>query len=224
MTDQVTGFTRAQMAARVAADITDGWYVNLGVGIPTLVADHVPEDKEFILHSENGILGLGKRPPGDAIDPWLVNAGKEYVTLKPGGSITDQATSFAMIRGGHIDLCVLGAFEVSENGDLANWTLNANERVPAVGGAMDLSAGAKRIWVMTEHVSRTGDPKIVKACRYPLTALGVVKRIYTDLAVMNVTSEGLEVLDLAPGIDLDLVQARTGAELRWSDDATGRHG
>lgn len=214
MTDMPAGWSRHEMARRAAADIPGGWYVNLGVGIPTLIADHVPGDRPFILHSENGVLGMDKAPSPEAIDPWLVNAGKEYVTLRPGGSLTDQATSFAMIRGGHLDLCVLGAFEVSATGDIANWTLKANDRLPAVGGAMDLSAGAKRIWVMTEHLSRDGAPKIVERCQYPLTAKGVVKRIYTNWAIIDVTPGGLQVVELAPGVAFDWLQAHTGAALR----------
>lgn len=214
MTDLPKGFSRDEMAIRAAADIPDGWYVNLGVGIPTLIADHLPQDRTVILHSENGILGMSKAPTAADVDPWLVNAGKEYVTLLPGGSLTDQATSFAMIRGGHLDLCVLGAFEVSEAGDLANWTLQANDRLPAVGGAMDLSAGAKRIWAMTEHLNRDGAPKIVRKCQYPLTALGVVRRIYTNYAIINVTAHGLEVQTLAPEVDFDWLQDHTDVDLR----------
>jgi len=214
MTDLRLGFSRTEMAQRAARDIPDGWYVNLGVGIPTQIADHLPTDRQVILHSENGILGMDKAPDEGDIDPWLVNAGKEYVTLRPGGSLTDQATSFAMIRGGHLDLCVLGAFEVSAAGDLANWTLRANDRLPAVGGAMDLSAGAKRIWVMTEHVSRDGAPKLVANCQYPLTAIGVVKRVYTNYAVIDVEPEGFVVSELAPGISLEWLQDHTAAPLR----------
>jgi 3-oxoadipate CoA-transferase beta subunit len=203
---------RAAIAARVADDIPEGWYVNLGVGIPTMVADYIG-DREVLIHSENGILGMGPRPVPALIDPWLVNAGKQYVTLLPGASLTDQATSFAMIRGGHLDLCVLGAFEVAANGDLANWALSASERVPAVGGAMDLSVGAKRIWVITDHNRKDGAPKIVERCQYPLTAQGVVTRVYTDLAVMDVTKTGLRVIFMVPGLDFATLQSRTGAVL-----------
>lgn len=216
MTDLPAGFSRDEMARRAAGDIPDGWYVNLGVGIPTLIADHMPNGRQFILHSENGILGMDKAPEEGDIDPWLVNAGKEYVTLRPGGSLTDQATSFAMIRGGHLDLCVLGAFEVSSSGDLANWTLNANDRLPAVGGAMDLSAGAKRIWVMTDHLSRDGSPKLVADCRYPLTAVGVVKRIYTNYAVIEVEADGFAVSAIAPGVSFEWLQDHTAAPLRMA--------
>lgn len=217
MTDLPRGFSRDEMARCAAADIPDGWYVNLGVGIPTLITDHLTPDRTVILHSENGILGMAKVTTEDAVDPWLVNAGKEYVSLLPGGSLTDQATSFAMIRGGHLDLCVLGAFEVSETGDLANWTLRANDRLPAVGGAMDLSAGAKRIWVMTEHLSREGAPKIVRRCKYPLTAPSVVRRIYTNYAIIDVTAKGLVVERLAPEVEFDWLQANTDAELRMAE-------
>ncbi len=166
-------WNRTQMAARVAQDIPEGWFVNLGIGIPTMVADHVPETREVILHSENGILGMGPAPPADKVNPWLVNAGKQPVTLRPGGSFFHHADSFGMIRGGHIDLCVLGAFEVAENGDIANWATGENDSAPAVGGAMDLSAGAKRLWVVMEHTTKDGRPKLVERCAYPLTAMGV---------------------------------------------------
>ena len=161
-------WNRTQMAARVAQDIPEGWFVNLGIGIPTMVADHVPEDREVILHSENGILGMGPAPTPDKVNVWLENAGKQHVTLRRGGSFFHHADSFAMIRGGHIDLCVLGAFEVAETGDLANWATSDNEAAPAVGGAMDLAAGAKRVWVVSEHTTKDGTPKLVERCAYPL--------------------------------------------------------
>ena len=206
-------FTRTEMAARVARDIPEGWYVNLGIGIPTAVADHVPMEREVVFHSENGVLGMGPAPAKDAIDPWLINAGKQYVTLRAGGSFCHHADSFAMIRGGHLDLCVLGAFQVAESGDIANWATSENDTAPAVGGAMDLAAGAKRLWVMMEHTTKDGTPKLVRRCSYPLTAVGAVKRVYTNLAVLDVTPRGFEVIDLAPGIDFDTVQARTEAKL-----------
>ena len=152
---------RTEMAARVARDIPEGWYVNLGIGIPTAVADHVRLDREVIFHSENGVLGMGPAPPKEEIDPWLINAGKQYVTLRPGGSFCHHADSFAMIRGGHLDLCVLGAFQVADNGDIANWATSENDTAPAVGGAMDLAAGAKRLWVLMEHTTKDGTPKLV---------------------------------------------------------------
>ena len=164
--------TRTQMAARLASDIPEGWYVNLGIGIPSLVADHVSQDREVIFHSENGILGMGPAPAADRIDPWLINAGKQNVTLRTGGAFFHHADSFAMIRGGHIDLSVMGAFEVAENGDLANWATSETETAPAVGGAMDLAAGAQRIWVVMEHTTKDGRSRLVKRCSYPLTAPG----------------------------------------------------
>ncbi len=205
--------SRTEMAATVARDIPEGWYVNLGIGIPTLVADHVPVEREVVFHSENGILGLGPAPAPDAVDPWLINAGKQHVTLRQGGSYFHHADSFAMIRGGHIDLCVLGAFEVAENGDIANWATSENDTAPAVGGAMDLAAGAKRLWVVMEHTTKDGRPRLVRRCSYPLTAPAAVTRIYTNLAVLDVTPAGFAVRELAPGVDLETVRAKTDAEL-----------
>jgi 3-oxoadipate CoA-transferase, beta subunit len=209
-------FTRAQMAARVAADIPEGWCVNLGIGIPTLVADHVPAGREVILHSENGILGMGPAPAPDRVDPWLINAGKQPVTLRPGGSFFHHADSFAMIRGGHIDLCVLGAFEVAENGDIANWATSESDTAPAVGGAMDLAVGARHLWVVMEHVTKDGRPKLVERCGYPLTAAGVVQRVYTNLAVIDIVpGRGFVLRDRAPDVTLETLRARTGAALHW---------
>jgi 3-oxoadipate CoA-transferase beta subunit len=206
--------SRAQMAARVAQDIPEGWFVNLGIGIPTMIGDHVPAEREVIFHSENGILGMGPAPPADKVNPWLVNAGKQPVTLVKGGSYFHHADSFAMIRGGHIDLCVLGAFEVAENGDIANWATSENDTAPAVGGAMDLSAGAKRLWVVMEHTTKDGRPKLVEKCGYPLTALGAVSRVYTNLGVFDVVkSRGFVVVDMAPGMTLEALQEKTGAKL-----------
>ncbi|WP_144184612.1 3-oxoacid CoA-transferase subunit B [Elioraea rosea] len=204
---------RTQMAARVAADIPEGWIVNLGIGIPTLVADHVPEDREVIFHSENGVIGVGPAPAEDARDPWLINAGKQHVTLRTGGAYVHHADSFALIRGGHLDLCVLGAFEVAENGDIANWSTGANEKAPAVGGAMDLAAGARRLWVVMEHTTKDGRPRLVRRCSYPLTALGAVKRIYTNLAVIDVEPRGFVVREMIPGLTLEALQARSEARL-----------
>jgi 3-oxoadipate CoA-transferase beta subunit len=206
--------SRPQMAARVARDIPEGWYVNLGIGIPTMVADHVPLEREVIFHSENGVLGMGPAPAEADIDPWLINAGKQYVTLRAGGSYCHHADSFAMIRGGHIDLCVLGAFQVAENGDIANWATSENDTAPAVGGAMDLAAGAKRLWVVMEHTTKDGTSKLVRTCSYPLTAVGAVKRVFTNLATLNVTPEGFAVVDMAPGLSFESLQARTDAPLR----------
>ena len=204
---------RTELAARVAQDIPDGWYVNLGIGIPTLVADHLPPGREVVFHSENGVLGVGPAPAEAERNPWLINAGKQHVTLLPGGSYCHHADSFAMIRGGHIDLCVLGGFEVAENGDLANWATSENDTAPAVGGAMDLAAGAKRLWVLMEHTTKDGRSKVVQRCSYPLTAVGAVKRVYTNLAVLDVTERGFVVLDRAPGLSFEALQARTDAPL-----------
>jgi 3-oxoadipate CoA-transferase beta subunit len=210
---EVKPLSRNQMAARVAADIPEGWYVNLGVGIPTLVADNVPPEREVIFHSENGILGTGPAPAPDAIDPWLINAGKQYVTLRTGGAYFDHATSFGMIRGGHLDLCVLGAFEVAENGDIANWATSGSDTPPAVGGAMDLAVASKRLWIMMEHTTKDGRPRLVRRCSYPLTALGTVKRVFTNLAVLDITPNGFAVAEMIPGLTLEALQARTEAKL-----------
>jgi 3-oxoadipate CoA-transferase, beta subunit len=205
--------SRQEIAARVASDIPEGWYVNLGIGMPTAVADCVPVGREVIFHSENGVLGMGPAPSEGNIDRWLINAGKQYVTLRPGGSFFHHADSFAMIRGGHLDLCVLGAFQVAENGDIANWATSENDTAPAVGGAMDLAAGARRLWVMIEHTTKDGTPKLVRKCSYPLTALGVVKRVYTNLAVIDITARGFVVTEMAPGVTLEALQAKTDAKL-----------
>jgi len=207
-------WTRAEMAARAARDIPEGWYVNLGIGMPTMIADHVPTGREVVIHSENGILGMGPAPARDKIDPWLINAGKQHVTLLPGGSFCHHADSFAMIRGGHIDLCVLGGFQVADNGDIANWSTSENDTAPAVGGAMDLAAGAKRLWVLMEHTSKSGESKLVRKCSYPLTAPMAVDRIYTNLAVIDVTPDGFAVLDMVPGLTLARLQEATDAPLR----------
>jgi 3-oxoadipate CoA-transferase beta subunit len=202
------------MAARLARDIPEGWFVNLGIGTPTLVGDHIPEDREVIFHSENGIIAMGPSPEEGHVDPWMINAGKQYVTLRTGGSFVHHADSFALIRGGHIDLCVLGAFQVAENGDLANWATDANDLAPAVGGAMDLAASAKRVWVLMEHETKKDrQPRLVKKCSYPLTAPGCVDRVYTNLAVLQVTEAGFKVLEMVPGMTLDALQARTEAQL-----------
>jgi 3-oxoacid CoA-transferase B subunit len=207
-------YSRAQMAAKAAADIPEGWVVNLGIGIPTLIADQVPLEREVIFQSENGVLGMGPAPAAGQEDPWLINAGKQMVTLRPGGSFCHHADSFAMIRGGHIDLCVLGGFEVAENGDLANWATSENDTAPAVGGAMDLAAGARRLWVVMEHTTKDGRPKIVERCGYPLTSPACVTRVYTNLAVLDVVPGlGFVVRDVAPGLSLADLQAKSGAKL-----------
>ncbi len=211
-----TPFSRKEMAGLVANDIAEGWYVNLGIGLPTLVADHIPAGREVVLHSENGILGMGPVPGPNEADPWLVNAGKENVTLVAGAALFHHADSFAMIRGGHIDLCVLGTFEIAETGDLANWSTSGSDRTPAVGGAMDLAAGARNVWVMTTHVTKAGEPKLVRQCRYPLTAAKAVNRIYSDLAVIDVTEGGFVVRAMAPGMTQGRLQELTGAPLAFS--------
>jgi len=206
--------SRNAMAARVARDIPEGAYVNLGIGLPTLVSNHLPRDREVFLHSENGILGMGPAPaPGE--EDWdLINAGKQPVTLLPGGSYFHHADSFAMMRGGHLHICVLGAFQVSASGDLANWHTGAADAIPAVGGAMDLAVGAQRTLVMMEHVTKAGAPKIVEQCSYPLTGVGCVARIYTDLAVIDVTPYGLVALEWVDGLGFEVLQGLTGAPLR----------
>lgn len=202
-----------EMARRVAQDIPDGAYVNLGIGMPTKVANYVSDDKQVIYHSENGILGVGPSPlPGEE-NPNLINAGKQYVTLLPGGCYFDNAESFAMMRGGHLDISVLGAFQVAENGDLANWATNDDKFPPAVGGAMDLAVGARKLFVIMSHTTRQGEPKILEKCTYPLTGMGVVSRIFTDIAVLDVTPEGLRVAELFGDNTLEEVQALTGARL-----------
>ena len=207
-------FSRDQMARRAADDIPEGWCVNLGIGIPTLVANHVPTEREVVFQSENGIIGMGPAPEKGREDPWLVNAGKQLITLVPGASFVGHADSFAMIRGGHIDLCVLGGFEVAENGDLANWATSENDTAPAVGGAMDLAAGAKRLWVLMEHTTKDGRPKVVERCGYPLTGLGCVTRVYTNLAVLDVVpGRGFVVREMAPGVDFATLQDRSTARL-----------
>jgi 3-oxoadipate CoA-transferase, beta subunit len=205
--------TRNEMAARVARDIPEGWYVNLGIGAPLQVADHVPAEREVIFHSENGVLGMGPAPAPDEINRWLINAGKQYVTLRSGGSYMHHADSFALIRGGYLDLCVLGAFQVAENGDLANWSTSDNDSAPAVGGAMDLAVGARQVWVLMEHQTKSGESRLVRRCTYPLTALGVVKRVYTNLAVLDVTAEGFTVREMVEGLTLDVLQKLTDAPL-----------
>jgi 3-oxoadipate CoA-transferase, beta subunit len=208
--------SRDELAARVARDIPEGAYVNLGIGLPTLVANFLPKDREIFLHSENGILGMGPAPAKGAEDPDLINAGKQPVTLLTGGSYFHHGDSFAMMRGGHLDICVLGAFQVSETGDLANWHTGEPDAIPAVGGAMDLAIGARHVYVMMEHTTKRGEAKIVKKCAYPLTGLACVDRIYTDLAVIDVTRDGLEVVDMVPGLAFDELQRLTGAPLSRS--------
>ena len=205
--------TREQMAARVAQDIPEGAYVNLGIGLPTMVARHIPPGREVFLHSENGILGMGPAPAAGEEDWDLINAGKEPVTMRTGGAYFHHADSFAMMRGGHLDICVLGAFQVSAGGDLANWHTGAPDAIPAVGGAMDLAIGARRVFVMMEHQTKSGEHKLVAHCDYPLTGIGCVSRVYTDLAVIDVTPEGLVAVEWVEGLSFDELRARTGAPL-----------
>lgn len=209
----VRGWNRDDMARQVARDIPDGAYVNLGIGLPELVAQYLPEGREAIYHVENGLLGMGPDPAPDAVDPELINAGKKPVTAIPGAAYFHHADSFAMIRGRHIDICVLGAMQVAMNGDLANWSTGEPDAIPAVGGAMDLVAGIRTIYVLTQHTTRDGEPKILERCTYPLTGRACVDRIYTDLAVIDVTSRGLVVRQMAPGVGFEEVQHRTGAPL-----------
>jgi 3-oxoadipate CoA-transferase beta subunit len=210
--------TKHRIAARVANDLPDGSFVNLGIGLPTLVAERIPAGREIIFHSENGLLGMGPAPRAEEADPELINAGKQPVTLLPGASIFHHNDSFVMIRGGHIDYALLGAFQVGANGDLANWSTGASRAAPAVGGAMDLAAGARAVWVLMEHTTKDGKPRILERCTYPLTARNVVSRIYTEFAVIEVTKGGLVVTDLAEGTSFEQVQALTEARLTPASD------
>ncbi len=213
VTEKITGWSRDEMARNIALDIPDGSYVNLGIGLPELVANHIPANREVVFHTENGLLGVGPSPPAGQEDDEMINAGKKPVTANKGASFFHHADSFAMVRGGHIDICVLGAFQVSEKGDLANWSTGEPKAIPAVGGAMDLVQGVKNVVIITKHITKTGEPKIVHQCSYPLTGKGVVKKIYTDYAVIDVTDEGLFVRKIAPGIDLEFLQKHTEPRL-----------
>jgi 3-oxoadipate CoA-transferase, beta subunit len=207
---------RHQIAARVARDVPEGAYVNLGIGLPTLVASHIPKDREIVIHSENGILGLGPKPAPGAEDEDLIDAGKAAATILPGGSYFHHADSFGMIRGGHIDICVLGAFQVAANGDIANWHTGEADAIPAVGGAMDLAAGAKQVFVTMEHLTKKGESKIVERCTYPLTGLRCVTRIYTDLAVIDVKPDGLHLVEIcAEGLSFAELQKLNGVPLKF---------
>lgn len=209
---------RNAMAARVARDIPEGAYVNLGIGLPTKVANYLPADKDIFLQSENGVLGMGPAPAPGLEDPELINAGKQPVTLLPGGCFFHHADSFAMMRGGHLDICVLGAFQVSATGDIANWHTGAPGAIPAVGGAMDLAIGAKQIFVMMELLTKSGESKLVERCTYPLTGIGCISRVYTDLGTFSVGPQGAGIIDLVPGFSIEDARRSTGLQL----DATGR--
>jgi len=204
---------RIGIARRIAQDIPEGWFVNLGIGIPTGVSDQVPHDHEVIFHAENGVIGIGPTPPPEKVNPYLISAGVQPITLRTGGSFVHHADSFAIARGGHLDLCVLGAFEVSETGDIANWARSPDEPVRQIGGAMDLAIGAKRVWVAMEHVTKEGGSRIVPQCSYPLTAKGVVRRVYTSLAVLDVTPRGFVVRDMVPGLTFEALQVCSAATL-----------
>jgi 3-oxoadipate CoA-transferase, beta subunit len=206
--------SKDELAARVAQDIPEGATVNLGIGQPTLVANHIPASREVLLHSENGILGMGPAPAKGLEDYDLINAGKQPVTLLPGGAFFHHADSFAMMRGGHLDICVLGAFQVSATGDLANWHTGEPGAIPAVGGAMDLAIGAKQTWVMMDLLTKQGQSKLVQTCSYPLTGIGCVKRVYTDLATLACTPQGLVVIDMVEGLGLDELSALIGLPLQ----------
>ncbi len=213
------GWTRQEIARNIANDIPDGAYVNLGIGMPESVVNHIPDGREVIFHTENGLLGMGPAPQPGEEDPELINAGKRHVTAITGASFFHHADSFAMIRGGHIDVCVLGAMQVSRAGDLANWSMGESDTAPAVGGAMDLVAGAKTIFVATRHCTKSGTPKLVEALSLPATGLHVVARVYTDLSILNIGESGFELVELAPDVDLAMVQDRTDAEILVADES-----
>lgn len=210
---KVNGWDMNFVAQKIANDIPDGSYVNLGIGIPELVANYIPKDREIIFHTENGLLGMGPAPAPDKADPELINAGKKCVTAIPGACFFHHADSFTMIRGGHIDYCVLGAFQVSQDGDLANWSTGEPGSIPAVGGAMDLVAGVKNIFVITTHLTKKGEPKIVKQCTYPLTGKNVVNKIYTNFAVMEIIDKKIFVTEMAPDVDFEFLKNVTEADL-----------
>ena len=220
MSAPTPGWSRDEMAQRLAMDITNGSYVNLGIGIPELIAKHVPEGRTLIYHTENGLLGMGPSPNEGEGDPELINAGKRQVTANPGAAYFHHADSFAMIRGGHLDLSVLGALQVAHNGDLANWSTGEPDAIPAVGGAMDLVAGVKKVYVITQHTTKSGEPKLVESCAYPLTGRGVVNRIYTNLAVIDVTPDGFQVVELGPDVSFETVQEQTGAPIQPAEELT----
>ncbi|MGG7567210.1 3-oxoacid CoA-transferase subunit B [Rhodovulum sp. DZ06] len=209
--------TREQVGWRAAQDIQNGWHVNLGIGMPELCANAIPAGREIVFHSENGILGMGPSPAAEDVDPNLINAGKRPVTMLPGASIFDHALSFGIVRGRHLDLCVLGAYQLAPNGDIANWARSSADLLPAIGGAMDLAAGARRIWAVLTHVGKNGEKRLMETCSYPLTGAGVVSRIFTDLAVIDIDG-GFLVREIAPGITRDELQDKTDAPLRFAED------
>ncbi len=211
--NMATGWSREDIARKIAADIPDGAFVNLGIGMPESVVNYIPEGREVIFHTENGLLGMGPAPPAGEEDPELINAGKRHVTAITGASFFHHADSFAMIRGGHIDICVLGAMQVSQTGDLANWSIGDADAAPAVGGAMDLVAGAKQIFVATQHCTKSGKPKLVESITLPATGLAVVSRVYTDMAILDIRNGVFELVELAPDIDLQTLQDKTGATI-----------
>ncbi len=210
--------TRTQIAWRAAQDIPDGGVVNLGIGLPVMVADYLPADRDVFFQSENGVVGVGPAAADDQVDPDLVDAGSRRITLRPGAAIIESSWSFAMIRGGHIDVAVLGAFEVAGNGDLANWDMRLPNKGPLVGGAMDLAACARAVWVIMEHTTRDGSPRLLERCRLPLTAVGCVRRVFTDLAVVDVEPSGFVIHEVVPGLTREELQARSGAPLRFAPD------
>jgi 3-oxoadipate CoA-transferase beta subunit len=207
---------RREMAKRLADDIPEGWYVNLGIGAPLQVADYVPQEREVVFQSENGVLGMGPAPEPDKINRWLINAGKQYITLRTGGSYMHHADSFALIRGGHLDLCVLGAFQVAANGDFANWSKSKTD-MPSVGGAMDLAVGAKSVWLLMDHTTKDGESKLMRRCSYPLTAVGAAKRVYTNLAILDVTGDAFAVREIVPGLTFEALQDVTDAPLKLAN-------
>jgi 3-oxoacid CoA-transferase B subunit len=221
MSERQLGWTTAELAARLASDIPDGAYVNLGIGLPTSVTAHIPPDREVMHHSENGIVGMGPPPPAGQEDPDLMDAGKNPCTLALGASICDHTVSFTIIRGGRLDIAVLGGMQVSARGDLANWRV-AGQKLGSVGGAMDLAAGARQVWVMMTHTDKSGRPKVVNECTYPLTAARCVDRIYTTLAVLEVTEDGLVAIDLAPGVDAAALQGSTEPPVRFAESVNAR--
>lgn len=212
---------RNQIAARVARDIPEGAYVNLGIGLPTLIANHLPREKDIFLHSENGVLGRWQAAPAGEEDWDMINAGKEAIQIQPGTVFFHHADSFGMMRGGHIDICVLGAFQVSERGDLANWHTGKPDAIPGVGGAMDLAIGAKRVFVVMEHLDRNGQSKLLPTCSYPLTGLGCVSRVYTEYATFEIDSQGVEVIELVDGMTASDLQNITAVPLRFTSGLAG---